>query len=85
MSVSASAFASSVNVERRVEHDAFGPFMIRMDPDVDLLITRNVRTRRNRHGTTPVDGKQRCEQKASHPSEILKQRHRYTPSTPVSR
>ena len=27
---------------RGVQHHAFGPFMIRMDPDVDLLIERNV-------------------------------------------
>jgi hypothetical protein len=71
---------------RSVEHHAFGPFMIRMDPDVDL-IERNVRTWRtcNRRGATLVRGKQRCEQKASHPSEILKQRHGYTPSAPICR
>jgi hypothetical protein len=28
---------------RGVQHHTFGPFMIRMDPDVDLLIERNVR------------------------------------------
>jgi hypothetical protein len=28
---------------RGVQHHAFGPFMICMDPDVDLLIERNIR------------------------------------------
>jgi hypothetical protein len=28
---------------RGVQHHPFGPFMIRIDPDVDLLIERNVR------------------------------------------
>ena len=27
---------------RSVQHHAFGPFVIRMDPDVDLLIERNI-------------------------------------------
>ena len=35
---------------RRLEHHAFRPFMIRMDPDVDFLIERNVRTRAGRCG-----------------------------------
>jgi hypothetical protein len=58
---------------RRLEHHAFRPFMIRMDPDVDFLIERNVRTRRrgNRCGAAPVRSKKRREKKASHPPEIL--------------
>ena len=49
--------------------------MIRVDPDVDLLIERNVGLRSNRCGEAPVRGKKRREQKASHPPEILKHRH----------
>ena len=33
---------------RGVQHHAFGPFMIRMNPDVDLLIERDVRLWVNR-------------------------------------
>ena len=57
---------------RRVEHHAFRPFMIRMDPDVDFLIERNVTRRRvSRCGAAPVRSKKRRETKASHPPEIL--------------
>jgi hypothetical protein len=57
----------------RVKHDAFGPFLIRMDSDIDHLIERNVRTprERDRRGDAPARSKQRREKKASHPSEIL--------------
>ena len=72
---------------RSVQHHALGPLMIRMDSDVDLLIEPNIRTWRASNGyrATLVRGKQRCEQKASHPSEILKQWHDYTTSARLSR
>ena len=57
---------------RRLEHHAFRPFMIRMDPDVDFLIERNVTRRRgSRCGAAPVRSKKHREKKASHPPEIL--------------
>ena len=77
-SVSPSAFASCASVER-VEHHAFGPFMIRVDPDVDLLIERNAALCDDRCGEAPVRGKKRREKKASYPPEILLQRHGRAP------
>jgi hypothetical protein len=56
---------------RGVQHHALGPFMIGMDPDVDLLIERNVRLRINRCREAPVCGEECREKKASYPPEIL--------------
>ena len=60
---------------RGVQHHAFGPFMIRVDSDVDPLIERNADLWSNRCGEAPVRSKKRREQEASHPPKILKHRH----------
>ena len=60
---------------RGVQHHTLRPFMIRVDPDVNLAIERNVRRWSNRCREAPVRGKERHEQKASHPAKVLKQRH----------
>jgi hypothetical protein len=49
--------------------------MIRMDPDVYLLIERNASVWSDRCREAPVRGKEGHEQKASHPAKVLKQRH----------
>ena len=60
--------------------------MIRMDSDVDFLVERNVGMRRcNRPGEAPIRHKERPEMKASHPPEILKQRHDQEGSASVGR
>ena len=55
-----------------VKHHSFGPFMARLDPDVDALTQR--RPGRRRIGDIarkpPACGKKRDEKKASHPPEI---------------
>jgi hypothetical protein len=60
-----------------VKLHALRPFVIRADPDVYLLVERDVRLRcwGNGRGDAPIRGKQGREQTASHPGKILKQRH----------
>ena len=69
---------------RGVQHHAFGPFMIRMDPDVDLLIERNVRRVESiGAGKHQFAASSAASKKASYPPEILKQRHGQRASTRV--
>jgi len=61
--------------KRGVQDHAFRPFLIRMNSDVDLLIERNASVWSDRDREAPIRGKQRREQKAPYPPEILKHRH----------
>jgi hypothetical protein len=66
------AFSGCQPRMRGVKHHSLGPFMLRMDPDVDALTQR--RPGRRRIGDIarkpPACGKKRGEKEASHPPEI---------------